>query len=605
MVRYTKESIQSLRDKTDIVDVVGKYVSLKKVGASFKGLCPFHEEKTPSFIVNKSSGSYHCFGCAAHGDAISFLMQYERLSFQQATEFLAERAGISLMLEEAQSDAQKEEDRLKKRVQQCLEEAMRWYHAILLYSPLAEEARLYLERRGLAADFLRSFAIGYAPSLQQSTLIPYLQKKGCTMKEMVEAGLLSKTTGKEFFPERIVFPIMDARGTCLGFSGRKFLEHTFGGKYINTTETLLFKKSKLFFGLYYSKRRMAKDRLAILVEGQIDALQLIHAGFQMTVATLGTAFGESHVDLLRALGVEQVYLAFDQDVAGRQSAEKAGHLLMKKGVDVRIVQMKDVKDPDECLQKQGAFAFFERLLESVGYIDFLVEEAKRRADFTSPAEKHTQVDGILEHIYEWDQPIVIHESIRVLSRLTGIPEELLKTRRLSVSLDKTPVVSKGDQEKKKADDIIEVELIRHLFFSLEKIPEVASFIKANLSKEELSSSLFQRLFDRLFSLLEEKKPLLLINLMEHFDTDEIETCQALFSEQSVRQEKALQAIIELCTKIKERAWRQKREKIREEIEKASSFNEEKALLLAKEMALLGEKPSCSYCIPKQLQKKEM
>lgn len=584
MARYTKESIQSLREKTDIVDVVGRHVSLKRAGASYKGLCPFHEEKSPSFHVHKSSGHYHCFGCSAHGDAISFLMQYERLAFHQAVEFLAERAGVQLILQEGMSTKQLEEEKLKERLRACNEEAMIFFHESLLSSPTAHEARVYLQERGIDEEFVRSFGIGYAPPGQ---LIDHLKKKGFTLHEMTEAGLLSKTSGHEFFRERILFPILDSRGYVMGFSGRKFLDETYGGKYINTSETLLFKKNKAFFGLSYSKRRMSKDRVAILVEGQIDALQLIYSGFQMTVATLGTAFGEGHVELLRAMGVEQVYLAFDQDEAGRQSAMKAGHLLLKKGVDVRIVSFQGVKDPDELLQKRGGYAFFEALLDSIGFIDFLVDEAKKKGDFSSPTAKQQLVDAIREQIFEWENPIVVHESIKALSRLTGIPEELLKKERLELFREAKTRVPK---EERKQDDFVESELIRHLFFSLGEIPEVAPLVKNHLAKEELSSPLFQRLLEAFFAILEKKQPLLLVTLMELLDTDDIEASRSLLSENRVRKEKALQAILELLNKIKERNWRQEREKKKKEVEDAHSFSEEKALLLAKELLSLGGKP---------------
>jgi DNA primase len=585
MVRYTKESVQALREKTDIVDIIGRHVTLKRSGASFKGLCPFHEEKTPSFHVHKSSGHYHCFGCAAHGDSISFLMEYERLDFQQAVEFLAERTGVPLVLQEMMTDSQKVEDHLKNQMRACNEEAMHFFHEHLLTDPHASQAREYLIKRRIGEGFVRSFAVGYTPPNGQ--LMAHLQKKGFTVKEMMEAGLVSKSTGREFFSERILFPILDTRGQVIGFSGRKFLETTYGGKYINTPETLLFKKSRVFFGLSYSKRRMAKDSVAILVEGQIDALQLINEGFQMTVATLGTAFGESHVDILRAIGVEQVYLAFDQDEAGRQSAMKAGQLLLKKGIDVRIVLLSGAKDPDELLQKQGAYAFFECLQGSIGFIDFLVEEAKKASDFSSPAGKQKQVDSIRERIFEWDNPIVIHESIKVLSRLTGIPEEFLKEDRLPIQ--KAETVS-SQKEVKKTEDYLEAELIRHLFFSLEKRPEIETLVRNNFIKEELAIPLYQHLFEAFFSLLDKKQPLLLSNLIELFDTEEIEACQSLLSENKVRPEKAAQALVELLNKIKERNWRQLREKKRREVEAAHPISEEKAISLAKELMLLGSKP---------------
>lgn len=587
MARYTKASIQALREQADIVDIISKYVPLKKAGAYYKGCCPFHDEKTPSFTVHKGTHSYHCFGCGAHGDVISFLMQHEKLDFQQALHFLAERTGVGLVLAEEQSQAEIEEDKKKARLRACNEEAMLFFHALLLHSPLAEEGRRYLQGRKIVSDFVSLFTVGYAPPSREGILIQHLTNKGYKSREMEEAGLVSH--GREFFSERIMFPILDARGFVIGFSGRKWKEETPGGKYINTPETLLFKKSRVFFGISYSKRRMAKERLAILVEGQIDALQLIYAGFQMTVATLGTAFGEGHVDSLRAIGVEQVYLAFDQDLAGLKSAKKAGQLLMKKGIDVKVVTFHGVKDPDELLQKGGPSLFYDEMLQAKNFIEFLVLLAKKGSDFSNPADKQREVEEIKSLIYEWNNPILIHESIAQLSRLTGVPEALLKEEVHSILASPKPATQQVI-EKKKSDDALEAELMKWLFFSLEHSQEVARLAREKFLSTELLSPLFQRLYVAFLDMLENKKPLLLISLLEQFDTDELSSCKELFSENTIRLERAKQAVVELMNKLKERNWRRKRDAIRNEMVRLSTFDEEKSIAYSKELAALGLRP---------------
>ena len=586
MARYTKASIQTLREQADLVDIIGKYVSLKRAGAYFKGCCPFHEEKTPSFTVHKASHHYHCFGCGAHGDAISFLMQYERLDFQQAVHFLAERTGVQLVVDDTSNPVEAQEEKKRSRLRACNEEAMRFYHALLLYSPLANEARTYLQGRGISEEFVRHFSLGYAPPVGEP-FTSYLQKKGYTRQEMEEAGLISH--GHDFFSERILFPILDARGFVIGFSGRKWKESTPGGKYINTRETLLFKKSRLFFGLSYSKRRMAKDRIAILVEGQLDALRLIHAGFQMTIATLGTAFGEAHVELLRAMGVEQVYVTFDQDSAGQKSSVKAGHLLMKKGIDVKVVSFQGAKDPDELVQTKGVLGLYDAILESTSFVEFLVLMAKKRSDFSLPAEKQKEVEEIRLLISEWENPILVLEAIRQLARLTDIPEALLKEGALS-STTVSPQPTLKSADAKNREDVIEKELMKWLFFSLEHSEEVARLAREAFSKEELVSPLFQKLYQSFLSLLDDKKPLLLMSLLELFDVEEMSSCEEIFQENTIRMDRAKQAVIELMNKIKERNWRRKRDVIREEINRCSSLEQEKALVLAKELSKLGVIP---------------
>ena len=270
-MRFTKESIQRLREAVDIIDLISRYVPLKRSGTAWKGHCPFHDEKTPSFTVNKASRHYHCFGCGAHGDAVAFLMEHERFEFKQALEFLSERFGIPLELEQGDVD---EKGASRGRLKGVNEAASRFFHAYLLHADEAEGARVYLSKRRFSLSFLQAFSIGYAPATHG--LLPrHLKSLGFTEEEMVQAGLLSKHDGRvrEFFSERITFPILDAIGNTIGFSARKWREETFGGKYINTSETPLFKKSRVLFGLFYSKKRMMKDRIACLVEGQVDALR--------------------------------------------------------------------------------------------------------------------------------------------------------------------------------------------------------------------------------------------------------------------------------------------------------------------------------------------
>ncbi|MES2122016.1 MAG: DNA primase, partial [Chlamydiota bacterium] len=315
MPHYTKDSLELLRQRIDLAEVLSSHLQMSRAGASFKALCPFHDEKTPSFVVQRGDSHYHCFGCGAHGDAIAFLMSYVKMSFSDAVESLAERFGVALETEEA---TDKERGPSKAELKKALEHAAALYHYLLLHSDEGRPALNYLYARGLTLDFLQQFQVGYAPNAQD-TLMRYLRAKGIEEAIIHEAGLMMITQyGKkrDFFTDRITFPIRDAMGSVIGFSSRKYKEETFGGKYINTPETLLFKKSRVLFGLSYSRTRIAKQKEAIIVEGQIDCLRLIHAGFNYVVAGQGTAFGEDHVRELIHLGVRKVFLAVDGDRAG-------------------------------------------------------------------------------------------------------------------------------------------------------------------------------------------------------------------------------------------------------------------------------------------------
>lgn len=324
MAIYSKESLERLRQKIDLGEVISSYVSMQRSGASYKALCPFHEEKTPSFLIHKGDSHYHCFGCGAHGDAISFLMEYAKMTFVEALESLAERFQVSL---EKVEEEEKGPD--KKKLKQVLERASVFYRFFLLHSDEGKIALQYLYKRDIDLAFIERFEIGYAPK-QGDMLYKLLKAEGFPDEDLQLAGLYLPSRRKDFFTERITFPIRDRMGAVIGFSARKFKEETFGGKYINTSETPLFKKSQVLFGFCYSRHRMAKERKAIVVEGQIDALRLIFEGFDFTVAGQGTAFGDGHVKELLGLGVQQVYLAFDGDRAGKEAAVKVGDLFQKK-----------------------------------------------------------------------------------------------------------------------------------------------------------------------------------------------------------------------------------------------------------------------------------
>lgn len=352
MAIYTKESLDTLRQKVDLVDVLSSHIELKKAGASYKALCPFHDEKSPSFMVQRGDTHYHCFGCGAHGDAITFLMMYLKMGFGDAVESLAERFSVRLEVVEGGPERKGPS---KAALKEALEAACRFYHMILLHTHEGHEALKYLHGRSIDLDFIRQFHIGLAPKT------PGLFRKtmhalGFQDALLQEAGLLADGREgrlRDFFYDRITFPIRDAAGAVIGFSARKYKEETFGGKYVNTSETALFKKSRVLFGLNYSRRRIAKERKALIVEGQIDALRLIQAGFNITVAGQGTAFGEGHARELVALGIQDVFLALDADDAGQEATKKIGNMFQKNGVGVRVVKMPFGSDPDAFLREKG------------------------------------------------------------------------------------------------------------------------------------------------------------------------------------------------------------------------------------------------------------
>ena len=585
MARYTKESVQRLREAVDIVDLISRYVPLKRAGATWKGLCPFHDEKTPSFTVNAASKHYHCFGCGAHGDSVAFLMEHERLEFKQALEFLSERFGVPLEV-----DHQEDERGVSKvRLRSANEAANGFFHTYLLHANEAHGAREYLRGRGFSLAFLQAFSIGYAPAAP-GLLIKHLRSSGFSEEEMVLAGLLSRHEGKvrEFFSERITFPILDTLGHTLGFSARKWREETFGGKYINTKETDLFTKSRVLFGLFYSKKRMMKDRVACLVEGQLDALRLIEAGFDFTVATLGTAFGAPHVEQLRAMGIEEVYLAFDQDKAGMASAEKAGHLLMKKGIGVKVVRFAEHKDPDELLANKGKGVFFQALATASDYIPFMIDRSKEASNWSSPREKDAAVRHIADLVREWENPIHVYETLRQIASLAKVPEALLGVE----GAPTVCAVAQGPSAPEKAggaDLIVELDLIRWLLLVAPEQGYLVQECARHLCAEDFSHEVPRQLFCLSIERLQKGEHPDLMSFAGEVDIESVSAAvQALLCRRQ-KMERAPELLFETIKRIKERNWLSARELIRKKMEDPS-LSEEALIDLARQFDELMKSP---------------
>lgn len=479
MAIYSKDSLETLRQKVDLLEVIAPYVRLRRSGSSYTGLCPFHEEKTPSFHIHKGDTHYHCFGCGAHGDAITFLMQHAKMGFVEAIESLSETFQVPL---------DKEENVEKKgpnraRLRELLERACIWSHFFLLQAEEGEQALAYLSHRGLSLAFIQRFMIGYCP-LQGDVLCRLLVSEGFTEEEIDLAGLcrLSRGGMKDFFSGRIVFPIRDRRGAVIGFSGRKFLSETQGGKYINTKETPLFKKSQVLFALSYSKQTIIKEKKALIVEGQIDALRLIDAGIDFTVAGQGTAFGEGHVQELMQLGVSKVYLALDADAAGQEAAYKMGDLFQAKGVEVLVLTMPEGQDPDSFLHAKGRDAFIELIAQARDYLSFCYRYKTRGADLSSPSVKSAIVEEIALRIRAWSLPVMVHESLKKLALLAQVPQEmLLQGSMVEMVVRKKEKIGEVVIDP---DKVVEVDVLRLLLLAKEQKERVFFLAKKHLSKDD-------------------------------------------------------------------------------------------------------------------------
>jgi DNA primase len=583
----SEESLNKLRQRIDLQEVVASHVDLKRFGSSFKALCPFHNEKTPSFIVNKGDSHYHCFGCGAHGDAIAFLMSYLKMSFSDAVESLAEKFGVTLDYLEKEKE---EKGINKSKLKEALKEAKRFYHFYLLHTDEGHIALEYLYQRGIDLDFIYLFEIGFSPR-SSPIFSQYMKEKGFDLTTLEQVGLYhssSKAKVKDFFQNRVMFPIKDALGQVVGFSARKIQEETFGPKYINTPETPLFKKSQILYGFSECRKRIAKDKKAIIVEGQIDALRLIQEGLDCTVAGQGTAFTEEHANELIKLGVQEVFVAFDGDEAGRQGAIKVGDFFQKEGVDVKIVLLSEKQDPDSVLREFGPVAFKEHLESAVDYLAYLVSELSKTIDPSTPSGKHQLTLALKKRIRGWNHPLMVHESLKKVAKILDIPEHLIQSKEelsQEVFIKKSETVTKQEIDPQR---ILESDFLRWviLYGTKDNVSEIAV---NNISFEELVVPICKKVYKLYLESYQNQNVLDVLSLGMKLQTVEEQLFLSEVLQKRVNGEKAKEGVVSTIKKILERNWLNERERIKIEIQKGFC-SQEQAFELAKRFDELRKNP---------------
>ena len=438
--------IDELNARNPIEEVVGQYVSLKRSGSNLFGLCPFHGEKTASFSVAPDKGIYYCFGCHKGGGAINFMMELEGLSYPDAVRALAKRAGMEV----PEDDQYQSRYRQQERLWALMKEAGRFYNE-QLYAPGGAECLAYVQKRGLSKSIVTRFGIGYAPN-SWNALVDAMRKKGYTDQELRDADLVGEKNGRIYdrFRNRLMFPIIDIRGNVIGFGGRVLDDSK--PKYLNTSETPIFNKRKNLFGLNFAKK--SKLGYIILVEGNIDVVTLHQYGFDCAVASLGTSLTEEHATLLSRY-TEQVILTYDSDEAGQRAARRAIPMLEKVGIRVKVLQMKDAKDPDEYLQKFGADKFRLLLEGSSNRVEYQLNAIRNKYDLKEDDQK-------IRYVHECAELIcTLHSSIQRevyggrVAESAGISMDAMK-------LEVSKAYKRRIAKEKKQQEKIDLEPVRAL-----------------------------------------------------------------------------------------------------------------------------------------------
>jgi DNA primase len=450
MSRYTQDSIERLREAVDMVDLVGSRTDLRRVGTRFVGLCPFHDERTPSFSVNADQGLYHCFGCGVGGDAIGFVQETEALAFGEAVELLAERYNVELK-REREDPAEEERRRRRGRLLALLERTTAFYEKYLRDSDDAAVARDYLAGRGLSEDTLRAYRVGWSPT-GWDKLLTGAQRDGFSFDELVAAGLVQpKRSGKggvDRFRERIMFPLADARGRVLGF-GARTLRPDEPAKYINTSENEIYHKGRQLFGIDKARVAAAKSRRVVVVEGYTDVLALHQAGVAETVAIMGTALTEHQLaELARAAGAEGVvYLALDADSSGQQAMLRAAALAEQRDVELRVVQMPEGVDPAELVATEGADAIVGKLEGALSVLEFAVRRVLAETQLGTPEGRDRALAQARELIAETPAQSARRDHlVQLVADRLDVPADYVVTAVANAPRRPTPAAPSGDPD---------------------------------------------------------------------------------------------------------------------------------------------------------------
>ena len=438
---FSVEWLQELKRKNDLVSIASNYLHLEQKGRRFWACCPFHNEKTPSFTINAEDSIYYCFGCKESGDVIKFIEKMENIDFYDAVKFLADKAGMQVPDLRPTEEITKKQ-KLKERLLSALDYAYKHYEENL-YSKDAKVAQDYIKLRRFTRRELEDFKIGY--SKDWTDIVDYLHGKGFSDDELLAAGICAKKNNRVFdvLANRLVFPIFNSFNECIGFSAR-VLEKTDFAKYKNTTETLVFQKGRVVFGINLLKKLKQQQGLQniILVEGQMDVIAMHRSGFKSTVACMGTALTKDHVNELKRYS-DNIVLCFDNDGAGEKATIRAIEMFRNENVNLRVVKLEGGKDPDEVLNGSGADALRKMIDNAENYMDYLIEYHLKHYDLNKAEEKGKYVKAVLSEIKKLDGEAVQEPYLDKVRELTNIPIEILRR-----DMGSRVVIPKAKEEEK-------------------------------------------------------------------------------------------------------------------------------------------------------------
>jgi DNA primase len=419
--------IEQIAAANDIVEVIGSYFPLKRGGANFKALCPFHQEKTPSFHVSPQRQTFHCFGCGVGGSVFRFVMDYEHVDFPSAVRKLAARVGIPVIEEGGPSSVEDRQQQARRVLLQLHGEAADWFHQNLIKREFAAPARRYLKERGITSEIAKRWQIGYAPD-EWDAFGSWARGRGYDARDLIVSGLVKAKedadgtpgrTSYDRFRGRILFPICNDIGEVIAFSGRLLKDDEGAAKYLNSPETPLFRKGNILFGLDKTKRALIEENRAIVCEGQIDLISLFEAGIKNVVAPQGTAFTEDQARILKRY-VNEVVLCFDADTAGKKAAERSLDALLHNDLIVRVAEMPAGEDPDSLVRRKGREEFEKRVATAEAFFDYWIESEVATSDLNSLGAKMQLARKLAETVSRVHDPLMRSEVVSKMSARLGV-----------------------------------------------------------------------------------------------------------------------------------------------------------------------------------------
>ena len=555
---YPEEVIEEIRMKNDIVDVVSGYVKLQKKGSSYFGLCPFHNEKSPSFSVSPGKQIYYCFGCGAGGNVISFVMQYENYTFQEAVKFLAQKAGIQLPEAEYSEETRKKENKRARLLQVNKEAATYFFHQ--LRSENGRAGWQYLKKRELSDETIRKFGLGFA-NMTSNDLVKFLKSKGYEDEVIRDAGLATfdeKFGFHDKFWNRVMFPIQDINHRVIGFGGRVMGDGK--PKYLNSPETPVFDKSRNLYGLNIA--RTARKNQIILCEGYMDVIAMHQAGFSQAVASLGTAFTEGQASLLKRY-TDEVILSYDSDGAGVTAALRAISILKEAGMTGRVLNLEPYKDPDEFIKNCGQEAFQKRLDEAENTFFFEIRMLQKDYNMQDPESKTKFYREIARKLCGFSEEVERENYIQAVAQRYQISVENLRRLVLSYAMQTgyaQPVErpKSGIRKKNTAEEGVRRSQ-RLLLTWLTDMPSLYPKIKKFITPEDFTEELYRRVAEKLFDQLERKTmdPAGIIGMFEEEEEQRMaaEVFSTKLTQLSNRQERE-KAFHDIVLAVKENSYEQ-------------------------------------------------